>query len=130
MAKIKSYGVEVTIATNIIGGLTDANLGGSDVAIIDTTTHDGDGWKTSVGGLKDGGTIELSGDYDFDDVGQAYFIANLGAAKAFVVTLSDDSTATFTAIVGKFDLTNPLDEVVKFSASAKVTGAVVYAAAT
>jgi predicted secreted protein len=44
------------------------------------------------------------------------------------VTFSDDSTATFTAIVGGYSTTNPLDDTVDFSASLKVTGAVTYAA--
>jgi len=131
MAKIKSFGVAVSVATNAIGGLTDVSVSGTDVTFVDITTHDSSGgFKEFVGGLKDGGTLELSGKYDIADTGQIYLRANPGASAACVVTFSDNSTASFTAIVGGYSTTNPLDDAVDFSASLKVTGAVTYAAAS
>lgn len=129
MAKIKSFGVAVTVATNAIGGLTDVGISGTEVSFIDTTTHDSTGgYREFVGGLKDGGTLELTGKYDIADTGQVYLRANPGVSAACVVTFSDDSTATFTAIVGGYATSNQLDDAVEFTASLKITGAVVYAA--
>lgn len=130
MAKIKSYGVAVTVATNSIGGLTDVNVSGTEVNFVDVTTHDSSGgYKEFVGGLKDGGTLDLTGAYNIADTGQVYLRANPGTSAACVVTFSDDSTATFTAIVGGYSTSNPLDDKVEFTSSLKITGAVVYAAA-
>ena len=131
MAKIPSFGVSLTVATNAIGGLTDVSVSGTDVTFVDITTHDSSGgYKQFVGGLKDGGTLELTGKYDIADTGQIYLRANPGVSAACVVTFSDDSTASFTAIVGGYSTTNPLDDSVEFSASLKVTGEVTYAAAS
>jgi predicted secreted protein len=124
---IKSFGVSVSVDSAEIGGLTEVNPGGGDVTFIETTTHGGDGWKTYVGGLKDGGTLELSGYYDIDDEGQADLRDNLGEEAAIVVTFSDDSTATFSGIIGPYNVTNPLDETVGFTSSIKITGEVIYA---
>jgi len=128
MAKIKSYGVTVTAATNLIGGLTDVSPGGTEVSFVDLTTHDSTGgWKEFVGVLKDGGTLELTGAYNGADVGQDYIRANPGVSAACVVTFSDATTCSFTGIVGGFSTSAPLDDKVEFTASIKITGAVTYA---
>lgn len=129
MAKIRSFGIGVTVASNAIGCLTDVNVSGGDVTFVDTTTHDSSGgYKEFVGGLKDGGTLELTGKYSYADAGQTHLRANLGASKAFVVTFSDGTKVSFTAIVGAYNTSNPLDDAVEFTASAKITGAVTWAA--
>ncbi len=128
MAKIKSYGVTVTVASNSIGGLTDVSPGGTEVNFVDITTHDSSGgWKEFVGGLKDGGTLELTGAYDSTNTGQDYLRANPGASGSCVVTFSDTSTCSFTGIIGGFATSAPLDDKVEFTCSIKITGAVTYA---
>jgi hypothetical protein len=90
MAKIKSFGIGVTAATNAVGGLTDVSLPGVEVSIIDITTHDSSGgYKEFTSGLKDAGNLELTGKYDYSNVGQAYLRNNPGVSAAFVVTFSD-----------------------------------------
>jgi predicted secreted protein len=126
---IKSFGVKVEIDEEEVGGLKEVNPGGGDVTFIETTTHGGDGWKTYIGGLKDGGTLELSGDYDIDDDGQALLRDSLGETETVVVTFSDESTTTFSGIIGPYNVTNPLDETVGFTSSIKITGEVTYAPA-
>ena len=129
MAKIKSFGVAVSVATNDIGGLDTPNLGGGDVNFIDMTTHDSsDNSKEFVGGLIDHGTLELSGKYDIADTGQSYLRSNPGVTAAVVVTFSDDSTASFSGVIGKYDISNPLDEDVSFTCPIKVSGTITYAA--
>jgi hypothetical protein len=125
----KSNGVTVTVGGTAIGGLVDVNITGGDVNAIDTTVH-GDAARTFVGGLTDFGTLELSGKYNIADTGQLALIAGTGDTAAFVVTYNDsgDSTATFSAIIGAFNLSNPLDDTVDFSCSCKITGVVAIAA--
>jgi len=125
----KSNGVTVTVGGTAIGGLVDVNISGGDVNNIQTTTQ-GSAAHTFVGGLVDYGTLELSGKYDIADGGQLALIAGTGDTAAFVVTYNDsgDSTATLSAIIGAFNLSNPLDDTVDFSCSCKITGAVVIAA--
>jgi len=79
------------------------------------------------GGLSDGGTLELTGNYKFSDAGQAALIAQRGQQAAIVVTFSDSTTSTFNAIVGAYNLSNPLDDKVEFTCSLKVTGAITLA---
>lgn len=125
---IKSYGITVAIGgSTAVNGLKSVSLSGSDVSFIDTTTHDGDGWKSYIGGLKDGGTLELSGDYDINDGGQDDLRTLLGETTSVVVTFSDLSTAEFDAIIGPYSVENPLDETATFTSSLKITGAVTYA---
>lgn len=131
MSGIKSFGATLTVATNAIGGLTDANISGTDVSMIDITDHGStSGYKEYVGGLKDGGTLEFSGNFKIADTGQVYLRANPGATAAFVLTFSDGSTATGSGVVGPFSPTNPLDGKVGFTCSLKISGPVVYAAAS
>lgn len=107
--------------------LTDINIPEADRTIIDTTTHDTEGdYRTFVGGLKDGGTLTVSGKYpgggglnaDDDD----------GTPKTVVVTFSDGSSATCEAILLGYGATNPLDDSVGWSASLKISGPVEFAA--
>jgi predicted secreted protein len=129
MAKIRSFGVGVTVATNAIGGLTDVSLPGIDVTMIDITSHDSSGgFKEFLGGLKDAGTIDLTGKYDYSNVGQDYLKDNPGVSAAFVVTFSDGTKASFSAIIGGYQVTNPLDDAAEFSCSSKITGAITWAA--
>jgi len=129
MAKIRSFGVGVTVGATSILGLTDVSVSGTDVNFVDITTHDSaGGYKEYVGGLKDGGTLDLTGAYNISDTGQAYLRTNVGTSKACVVTFSDSSTASFNAIVGGFATSSPLDDKVEFTCSLKITGAVTYAA--
>ncbi len=132
MAKIKSFGVTVTVATNLVGGLTDVSIPEVEVTDIETTTHDGtSGYRTFVGGLKDGGVLTLSGLFDIADVGQGYLRnpANQGGSPvAVLVTFSDDSEAAFNAVVKGCGTSNPLDDNVQFTASLKISGPVEYSA--
>jgi|TARA_R110002124_G_scaffold73619_1_gene197448 predicted secreted protein len=125
----KSFGVTVTVNTIAIGELTDVTPGGVDVNNIDTTAHDSSGgWKTFMGGLSDGGTLELSGNYVIADAGQVELRASRGDTASVVVTFSNASTSTFSAVIGGYNLANPLDDKIEFSCSLKVTGPIVIAA--
>lgn len=127
----KSFGLGVTVATNAIGDLTDASLGGGGTDFIDITNHgSSDDAREFVGGLTDFGTLTVSGNFDEDDTGQGYLLDNTAASAAIVVTFSDSSTASFSAIIGKVDVDNGgLDDKVTFSCPLKITGAITWASA-
>jgi len=82
------------------------------------------GFRTFLSGLKDGGTLEITGKYNYADNGQAEWKAEEGVAHAFYIILSDNSGLAFYAIVGGFQTSNPLDDAVEFTATAKITGEV------
>lgn len=125
MAKIKSFGAEVYMNGVAVGGLTDISASGTDVSIIETTSHDSSGGhRTFLAGLKDGGTLEITGRYNYADAGQAEWKAEMGVIHTIYIVLSDNSGLAFEAIIGGFSTSNPLDDAVEFTATAKITGLV------
>lgn len=128
---IKSFGVTVSIDGTAIGGLVSADITGGDVSFIDTTTHEStSGYREFVGGLKDGGTLELSFKYEIADTGQVKLRnpAIQGTVVPAVVTFTDLSTASFDVVVGIPSTVNPLDEDVTSTCSCKITGPITYVA--
>jgi len=125
MAKIRSFGAKLYINGVELGGMTDIQATGVDVSFIDTTSHDeSSGFRTFVSGLKDGGTLEVTGKYNYADDGQAEWKAEEGIRHVFYIILSDNSGLAFEAIIGGFQTSNPLDDAVEFTAMAKITGEV------
>lgn len=127
MAKTKSFGTSVTVGATAIGGLSDISISGADVPFIDMTTHDSTA-KEFVSGLIDYGTLELSGKLNHADAGQDALRTGTGTSAAFVVTLPNASTISFSAIIGGMSETIPLEGTVDFSISCKITGAKTYSA--
>ncbi len=126
---IKSFGVSVTVGGTTIGGLTSVTPGGKDVNFIQTTTHEATGKAhTFIGGLIDNGSLDLEGNYDITDAGQLKLLDDAGDTAAVVVTMSDGSTHTFSAVIGAYNIGNPLDDTVTFTCSLKVTGPITSAA--
>lgn len=123
----RSFGVAVVVDGAAVGGLTSVSLSGSDVAFIDTTTHATSTAKTFTGGLVDNGTIQLEGHLG-SDAGQTKLKGSQGGAPiSCTITFSDGSTASFTAVIGPFDVSNPLDEIITFTSSLKISGDVTWA---
>ena len=128
---MKSFGVVVTIGGTTIEELTDVQINGRDVTSVETTSHDATaGTKTFVGGLRDNGTLELTGRFDGAHTGVNYMEANAGTVAAVVVTYSDASTHTFSVVVGLPSITNPLDDAAEFTSSHKITGVIAGTATT
>jgi predicted secreted protein len=129
MAKIKSFGVRVFVGGNEIGGLKSVELPEVEVTDIDLTTHNSTGgFREFDGGLKDGGTVTMSGAYDIADDGQAYIRDpdNQGEDCAVVVVFSDGSWSGFDGVIKGYGVSNPLDEDVTFNSSIKVSGEIGY----
>jgi hypothetical protein len=127
MAKTKSFGTAVTVGATAITGLTDINISGGDVPFLDITTHDSTA-KEFVAGLVDYGTLSLSGKLNNADAGQDALRTGTGTSAAFVVTLPNAATISFSAIIGVMDDDIPLEGTVGFSISCKLTGAKTYSA--
>lgn len=125
MAKTRSFGTKVYLDGIAIGGLTDVNISAGDVTNVDTTCHNTvDGFRTFVAGLKDGGTVELSGKYDYADAGQEDWREAMGDTATIYIIMPDNSGFAMNVIVGSFNATAPLDDAAEFTASAKITGEV------
>jgi hypothetical protein len=127
MAKTKSFGTAVTVGATAITGLTDINISGGDVPFLDITTHDSTA-KEFVAGLVDYGTLALTGKLNTADSGQDALRSGTGTSAAFVVTLPNAATISFSAIIGVMDDEIPLEGTVGFSISCKLTGAKTYSA--
>lgn len=120
---IRSQGTEVRIGGTKIGGLNNASLGGVDVNFIDTTAWDSEGgWREFIGGLKDPGTLEMSGNADPSDSGQAKLINNAGEEETFEILLTNGTKFTGFVIIGGYSPNPNEDNAVEFSCTCKCTG--------
>lgn len=129
MAKTKSFGTSVTIGGTAIGGLETINRTGADRNFVDVTTHDSvGGYREYVPGLKEGGTLELTGKFNIADAGQVALRAGGDAVQVVVITLPDGTTIGFSGYIQPPNEDVPLDDAVTFTASIKITGAITYTA--
>ena len=127
MAKTKSFGTTITIGGTAIGGVTSITRSGADRNFIDVTNHSSSGGvREFLAGLKDNGTCEIQGQYDDADAGQDLLRTGSDSAVAVVITLPNTKTIGFSAFIQQPDEDIPLDDVVTFSASLKITGAITY----
>ncbi len=114
-----------------IGQIT--NIGGLEMTAdtIEVTNHSGtDKFKEFIQGLRDGGELNVEYDWDATDAGQLaiidhYNLDTNGGVDAMIVTFPDESTFEFNAIVTALSPVGsaPVDDVMKGSATFKVTGA-------
>lgn len=128
---IKSFGTTISYDGTPIGGVETISRSGGDRNMIDVTCQDDtDGFKKFVGGLRDAGTVEITGNFLIGDSGQNKLRGALMTenAKQVVITLSDATTITFDAFPMPPDEDAPLDDKVTFKASLKITGKSTYTA--
>ena len=129
MPGIKSFGTTISYDGTVIGGVESINRSGGDRNMIDITTQDDtDGFKKFIGGLRDAGTCEITGNYIIGDAGQTKLrnAEITDEAKSVIITFSDGSTITFNAFPMPPDDDAPLDDKVTFKASLKITGKATY----
>lgn len=124
MAKIRSFGTKVFLNNIEVGGLTDINFTAGDITNVDTTCHSvADGFRVFVPGLKDGGSVEITGKYDYSDDGQVEWRAG-GSDCEIIIIFTDGTGFVVDVILGNFSVTAPLADATEFTASAKITGPV------
>lgn len=102
------------------------NIGGLSISVdeLDVTTHDSDGWKEFIAGLKDGGNVELEGNLTMHtSQEELYELIEGGDVVAMSIAFPNSlATWTFNGFVSSFETEAPVDGVVAFTASIKVSG--------
>jgi predicted secreted protein len=121
-----AYGAALTLDSDTIGEIT--NIDGIELTAdsVEMTSHDSaDRYREYIQGLRDGGSITMSGNGLPTDVGQVeiYTQFNSDAAVEAVLTFADDSNWTADVIVTNFKPADaPVDGKIEFTATFKVTG--------
>jgi predicted secreted protein len=91
---------------------------------IEDTVYSTAKWKTFTQGLKDGGTFDLTVNYDKDDTSNnrltIAFMA--GTSKLYTITFPDGATFTFTAFVSGIGIALPKDEKVQRTFTMRIDG--------
>lgn len=124
-----TLGITLKRDDNLIAEIT--NLTGPELSLetIDVTSHDSaDDFREYIGGLLDGGEIQIEGIFKAADTsGQIGLQTDMLAKtlQTFVLTFPTSVTATwtFTALVTRFKASDfPLDDAQRFSATLKISG--------
>ena len=127
---ITSNGAAFTYNSVAIGDILSISAPSVTVATIDTTNI-ADVYRTFLGGTIDSGSMTLELNYDPHGTAGAALeaeweatAANAPVARTCVITFSDSSTYTFSAIMTGFSVTLATDAAVTASATFKISGAV------
>lgn len=131
-----SFGTKLSWNSKEVAELTNINGIELSADTIDTTTHQSvDNYKEFEIGLLDAGEVSIEGNFDYTDTeGQHAMLADFASRtkRNVVVTFPSATGATwsFTAGITKIKIGDaPVDGVIKFSASLKVSGKPTFAVA-
>ena len=125
--------VKESPATNVeIGKISSiGEIGFGEAEEIDVTPlNTGDGYRKYIQGLKDLGTISISGFHDATDAGQTELRALVasGAEAKFQVTFPDESSIAFAGFVKKYNFAETsVNAALSFSVDIRCTGKPTYA---
>jgi predicted secreted protein len=133
MASNATAGAGTTISwngttVNEVTSIGDLDTSADDIEVTDYQSTDG--YKEYIQGLKDGGEVEVEGNFYPSDTGQSNLISdyNAGTSREAIITLPGSiGTWTFDAYVKGFATQTPIDGKVGFTATLKVTGKPVFA---
>lgn len=127
-----AHGTTVTIGGTAIAGLFNIGLPEMTKESVDITDHDSGGDMEFVGGLRDGGSIQLEMRVIKPaDAGQTALFTNYNADQTsaeFVITLpggTGSPTFTFDGFVTAIGGGAPHNDKATYTCTVKVTGAVV-----
>lgn len=124
----RSVGTKLQIGLNYVAGLTSIGAPTRSAETLDTTTLDSDGgYRTFIGGFKDGGEVAISGFFEPGDAGQLAMDAAFesGNVTDFQIILPADLGASwsFKGVVTAFAGGNAeLEDLIGFEATIKVSG--------
>lgn len=131
MAAVDAFGTVWAVSTDgggiytPVADVTEVGFLDAKVDTIETTVHSSAGqWRTFMGGMKDGGELKMSVNYDPALHGTIW--ATLGADNTkHRVTLPDAGAATveFNGVVTGFSSSAPFDDMLSADITIKVTGA-------
>jgi predicted secreted protein len=124
----RSVGTKIKIGLNFIAGLTSISAPEKTADTLDTTTLDSDGgYRTFIGGFKDGGEVSISGYFDPSDLGQAALDTAFEAGDVtdfeIIFPSALGATWSFNGVVTSYNGGNSeLEELIAFEATIKVSG--------
>lgn len=107
-----------------VANVTEVGVLDASAETIDTTAHDtANGWRTYIGGVKDGGELKMSVNYDPAIHGAIFDLLGDDGIK-HKVTLPDAGAAeiVFSGIVTGFSVGAPFDDKLSGEVTVKVTG--------
>lgn len=121
MSGVNAFGTTFSFGGTPVGELTNITGPSTSAETIDVTSHDStDGWMEFVAGLKNGGEVNLEGNYEAS-AGQ-----NLGVGSSGACVITFKTTPgfkwTFDGIVTSFETSAPHDDKYTFSVTIKVNG--------
>lgn len=107
--------------TNVVGDLEQTSDD------IEVTHHSSaDGFKEFIQGLRDAGEVNIEGNFDPSDAGQASLLADYltGIVRTGLITYPNTlaSTWTFSAYVKSFTPSSPLGDKMGYTATVRITG--------
>jgi predicted secreted protein len=131
---VRAYGTllqigdgEVTETFATIAELTDISGPSLEADELDVTSHDSpSGYREFIQGLKDAGEVSIEGNFLPTNTTQNDVLSDYqsGVVRNFQLVFPDTATTTweFSAIVTAFEPTAPVEDVLTFSATLKITG--------
>ena len=128
MAGVFAHGTVFSVTLNstltAVGDLT--SISGVELSAddIDMTSHDSDdAWREFSGGLKDGGTVSIEGNFT-NDSSQTGLLDLVGGEPVAMTIAFPDSKGTwsFNGYLNAFSTDAPMDDKITFSATIKVSG--------
>ena len=134
MAGIDAFGTTLEVDVNdddfatglVVGELTSIDILDVSVEDLDVTTHDSAGqWREFIGGLKDGGS--LSGTVNFDPADHGAILAAVGQTHEIRITLppaADSAEVRFKGYINALSGTAPHDGALEADIGIKVSGPV------
>lgn len=131
MAAVDAFGTVWAISTDggtvytPVADVVEVGVLDTQVDTIETTTHGSAGqWRTFMGGMKDGGELKMSVNYDPALHGTIWSAMAVDGTK-HRVTLTDAGAAVvdFTGIITGLSLASPYDDKLAADVTIKVSGA-------
>ena len=133
MAGVDAFGTTWSYSTNggttyiPVADVTEVSILDVSVETIETTTHGSpNGWRTFVGGVKDGGELKMSVNYD--PALHASIYATIGSdtlKHKIVIPDAGLADVVFTGIVTGFSAGAPYDDKLSAEITIKVSGELV-----
>lgn len=124
MAGIDAFGTTLEIDNTPVGEITSIGYFDASVEDYDVTTHSSpDQWREFIGGLKDGGS--LSGSLNFDPAMHGTLLDMLGETKPIKITFppaADSAEVTFSGYLSSLTGEAPHDGHLEAEFSIKVSG--------
>lgn len=129
MAGVDAFGTQWEVSDDgvhfdDVANVTEIGILDASAETIDVTAHDSaDGWREFVGGVKDGGELSMSINYDPAVHGAIFdLLGEDGVSHKITMTDSGAAIAEFDGIVTGFSVGAPFDDKLSGEVTIKVTG--------